>query len=240
MEQRRRRGEGPGLAATLLTVAHEATPALLQRIATTEDALVLWAAHLALDSRDVPPCLRWPKRDDRPQFAYLVWLADVLWFTRRNRQHKPLFNRWAGLFTNEPCSDHWHKVALWVFKSHHKVGYYHSKGLGLSDSQRQPLMCLVSNAMRRDRKLLDRLTELRERIWLNAAKHPDRSNQRTAAEVAGSRAELLRLFVLAGWNRTLAVDFLKKLTGRTLSRQAFSRQLEAIALATGLRKLSSH
>lgn len=210
---------------------------LLSKLAQIDDPLLLWAIHLRLARLDVPPCLRWPKRADTPQEAYITWLADVFWFTKRNATHQPFFKRWSGLFTNQPGSNKWHAVAHWAYNCGHQASHYRAMGLGLSDADRQPLMTMVSKSMRRDRAVLQRLPALRDRIWLHAMDHPDRSGSHTPSEIADRRATLLRMYLLAGRNRTLAANLHRCLTGKTISRQSITRHLEAIEVATGMRSL---
>jgi hypothetical protein len=200
---------------------------------------MLWTLHLELDRREVPPCLRWPKRDDTPQMLFITWLADALWLAKRKPGHVPFYSRWRWFFKHRPAGEQWHKTALWVYRSGHGVGHYHSRGLGLDDTDKQSLMTMVSNRMRGDREILKRLPELRDQIWLAATSTPDRSGRVTARDTADRRTELLRLFLLAGRNLTLAVHYLNLLTGEVLSRQTLTRQIERVEMATRLRLLQS-
>lgn len=237
------RRRGTSLAAPFIRsvegIRQATTRDLLRRLQQVEDPLTIWVLHLELDKRDVPPCLRWPRRDETLQVVFLSWLADVYWLARRYPDHEPFYTRWRGLFKRKPAADDWHKTAIWVFRSGHSASYYHAKGLGLSERQRQPLMTMVSNAMRGDRDVLKRLPQLRERIWLHAEANRDRSGQYSPAEVAERRTEYLRLFLLASRNRTRTAEYFEVLHGSRISRQALTRQLEAIEAATGLRLLKS-
>jgi hypothetical protein len=218
----------------------QSTGELLRRVETTQDALMLWAIHRALDGRDVPPCLRWPRRDESPQLLYVTWLADLQWFCRRNAFHEPAYTRWKGLFGNAVASDKWHNVAVWLYRQgHREPSHYHSKAMGLSDAQRQPLMTLLSNKMRGDRRLLGQLPRFREAIWLRATAHPDPSGTQSAEAIADRRAGILRVFLLAGRSRTVAARYYGVRFGESISRQALTRHVEAIELATKLRLLRS-
>ncbi len=213
--------------------------ALIRRVATACDPLMLWALHLVLDARGVPPCLRGPHRQDTQQIAFVSWLADLLWFVRRHPTHRPTYKRWRGLFENVCGSDRWHRVARWVYRSGRGSGHYYGKGLGLSDADRQPLVTMISNSMRGDRIMLARLPEIRERLHAHAVSHRDRSGAHSPGEVTSRRTELLRVFLLAGRSPTLAADYRAVLSGDRVSRQALTRQIQAIEEVTNLRLLRS-
>lgn len=215
------------------------TSNLLRNLQSVEDPLTSWVLHLELDKRDVPPCIRWPRRDETPQMVYLTWLADVYWLARRYPDHQPLYTRWRGLFDRKPASDSWHKTAIWVFRSGHSAGYYHSKGLGLTDRHKQELMTMSSNATRGDREMIKRLPQLRNRIWMHASENRDRAGRFSTDEITDRRVELLRVFLLARRNRTRAARYLELLHGQRISRQALTRQLEAIEVATKISLLKS-
>ena len=87
--------------------------------------------------------------------------------------------------------------------------------------------------------MLKRLHKFREALWLDAGHHPDRSGRSTAAQIADRRAEMLRVFLLAGRSPTRAIAYLKAVTGEEMSRQAFTRQMEHVERVTRLRLLRS-
>ena len=234
------RGERGAFQQIVANMEDSTTRHLLQRVATVEDPLTFWALQLLLDARDIPPCLRLPKRDESDQLLFLTWLADVAWFVKRNPRHQTFYGRWQGLLRNGRRTEKWHKVAIWVYRAGHQgPSHYHSKGIGLSDVQRQPMMTMLSNASRSHRRILHRLPELGDQILLRCLENPDRAGRFSAEDVRDRRVKILQVFMLAGRNKTLAADYYRKATGQQLSRQALTRQLEAIEIATGLRSLSS-
>lgn len=234
------RGEREAFQGIVAGMQGSTTRHLLQRVATVEDPLTFWALQLLLDARDIAPCLRLPKRDKSEQLVFLTWLADVAWFVKRNPLHQTFYGRWQGLLRNSRGTEKWHKVAIWVYRAgHQNPSHYHSKGIGLSDMQRQPMMTMLSNASRAHRRILHRLPELGDQILLRCLAYPDRSGRFSAEDVRDRRVKVLQVFMLAGRNKTLAADYYCKLTGDQLSRQALTRHLEAIEIATGLRSLSS-
>lgn len=216
------------------------TKVLVARLETTDDPLVLWAMHLVLDSRDVPPCLRWPANDLTLQHEFITLLADLLWFTKRSPSHRAKFKGWQGLLNHPPGGHSWHCAAhrqyLFVARRY-SVAHWCATGLALSDAQRQPLMVLQTNSMRADRQLLrsDQFAATR-RVLLSAAMvRPDKANMRTPADVAGRRAALWRTYILAGRSATRAAEYWCLLTGEQVSRQAISKH---IVWVDQVRKLS--
>lgn len=215
------------------------TRRLILHVGTTTDPLLLWARHLELDRRDIAPCLRWPQADDAaPQLAFVTWLADIYWLAKRCPDHDPTYARWRNLFRYTPAEEKWHRTARWIYRPH-KRHYYYSRGLGLSDEQRQPLMTMQTNSMRADRGILNRLPDLRDQIRLFADEHPDKSGRRSPEELAERRGLLLRLYLLAGRNQSTTVRYLEQLTGEQITRQALRKQLAMIEAATKLRLLDS-
>lgn len=212
--------------------AHTST--LVIRIATTGDPLLLWAIHLALDGRGVAPALRWPENDASPQAAYLTWLADMFWLTKRNRGHVPSYRSWQGLFKHPPATSAWHATAyrnyLYV-ASRYSLAHWCSKGLNLTAPQRAELLTLPTNAMQADRRQLspERVVALRERLLSHAIEHPDRAGKFGSETIANRRARLWRVFILSGRNHTATAHNWKLLTGQSLTRQAVSKQLGIVA-----------
>lgn len=100
-------------------------------------------------------------------------------------------------------------------------------------------MTMVSNAMRGDRDVIKRLPQLRDRIREHAADNQDKSGRVSLGSITERRVELLRLFLLAGRNRTRTAEYVELLGGQKISRQTVTRQLEAIEAATRMRLLKS-
>lgn len=206
------------------------TQTLVLRIATTADPLLLWAIHLVLDGRGVAPVLRWPANTSSPQEDYLTWLADIHWFVKRNPSHEPCFRGWKGLFKHEPVSDEWHATAYrqYLFvAARYSVAHWCSKGLGLTETQRLPLLTLPTNKMQAERRQLapDKIASLRECLLSTAMERPDRSGQHSPEAIANRRIRMWQVFVLSGYNHTATATNWHLLTGESLSRQAISKQL---------------
>ncbi|MGJ3701727.1 hypothetical protein [Variovorax sp. AFSI2.2] len=209
------------------------TQTLILRLSMGTDTLLMWAIHLELDRRNVPPCLRWPTNDSTPQHEFVTWLADMLWFTKRNPRHTPRFRGWKGLFDTPPCSAKWHATAARQFafvSARYSVAHWCTTGLGLSDSQRRDLMTLPTSGMRAERRRLapQQWTIASERLLSHAMRHRDRSGRHTPENVAARRAALLRTFVLSHRSPTATAENWRLLTGGQLSRQAVSKLIETI------------
>lgn len=238
MASRRAAGSGAECLEVGARIKTESIPDLIRRIGFEQDPFRLWMAHLMLDHLGVPPCLRWPERDDSEQMLFITWLADVFWFMRRRpTSHKIRITKWRGLLGE--TGEKWHKTARWVFRMGHDVGHFHSHGLGLSNADRQPLMVMVTQQARSDRGVLRRLPAIREALLLHALDHPDRSGRHDAESIADRRAELLRLYLLAGRNQTRAIAYLELLSGVHMTRQAFEQQLQLIEAVTGIGRTRS-
>jgi hypothetical protein len=213
---------------------HAATATLVARLETTADDLLLWAAHLELDGRNVPPALRWPGREHDEQALYVTWTADLFWFCRRNPTHRAQFRSWQGLFKHPPGSAAWHATAHRNFmfvQPRYSLAHWCSKGLGLTADDRALLMTLPTNQMRADRRTLDprQFTEIQRRLLDAAMQKPDRAMRHAAHEVAGRRAAMWRTHILCCRNYTLGAQAWARHTGETITRQAFTKQVHAAA-----------
>ncbi len=207
---------------------------LIIRLETTADALMLWALHLELDKRGVPPCVRWPANDNTRQAEFITLLADLLWFCRRNPEHRPRFRGWRDLLTQPPASARWHQCAHRQFlfiAARRSVSHWCATGLDLSERQRQDLMTLETNAMRASRRVLDprQFAALRGALERYSRRHPDKAGRVTPFQVASRRALLWRTYVLAGRSPTRAAEFWKLLSGEQLTRQAMAKQVALVA-----------
>lgn len=214
---------------------------LLETIKETESPLLLWAAHEALLSREVPPCLR-HRRDETSQMVFITWLADLSWLAHRYPKHKPFKTRWRHVFPRPSTGEErnaWHEEAFRIYGSSKKpIGFYHATGLGLTDEMMQPLQTMRNNSIRRNWDTIRRLPEYRGKILEHVkTQRPDKAGKWTPDKIADRRVELLRVYLLAGKSQTRAVAYLRLLTGEVLSRQAYAEHLREIREATGLRSL---
>jgi hypothetical protein len=209
------------------------TMELIGSVGVTADPLVLWALHLELDRRNIPPCMRWPANESTAQAEFITLLADLLWFCKRHPGHRARFKGWQGLVNVMPASRTWHGVALRQFRfvvARYSVAHWCAKGLALTEAQRQPLMVLQTNTMRADRRLLHpaRFNRAHQALLSAALARPDKAGVRTAEQVANRRAYLWRTYILAGRSATRAVTFWRLLSGEELARQALEKQIAKV------------
>lgn len=218
------------LRGSIVRLSEAQTTALIRRLATTLEPLMLWALHIELDRRNICPCLRWPARDDTSQHHFITWLADMFWFTKRHPSHEPRFRGWKNLMANRPGSATWHAIAARQFfyaNTKYSLAHWSANGLGLSDEQRQELMTLPTTAIGAARRTLrrDEASARHDAFLTHALTHPDRSGRYSAEAVANRRDDLYRTWVLSGKSPTLTATNWAALTGKRISRQAVSTQI---------------
>ncbi|WP_296951804.1 hypothetical protein [uncultured Massilia sp.] len=199
---------------------------LVARIETTTDPLLLWQIHEELDRREVPPAFRWPVNQESTQIEYVTWLADIYWFTRRNPGHKPAYKNWQRWFAG--VYETWHmstvKAYLFAFKQGLGAAYF-SKGLLLSDRDRQDLMTIKTAGQIARLHPLKRHAEYLKAILDHARAKPDRSGSKTPEEVAKRRYAMWKLYLLADGSETAAARQYGNLYGEQVARQNLGKQV---------------
>lgn len=215
-------------------LANWATVDLLPRLETTQDPLMLWAVHLELERRDIPPCLRIPSHSLGPQGDYITLAADLLWFQKRHPEHQAVFRGWRDVLRASLCSLQWHQHVYRQFLYNYPRGlsYMAAKGLGLIEAQRQQLLSVPTSRMARERAGVqgEAFERLIDQLHQHALAHPDRAGKHTPQAVALRRARLLRCHVMSGRRPTLTADYWQRLTGERMSRQAVGAHIEATRL----------
>jgi hypothetical protein len=232
-ELRQQPGSVVRLQRAVIRMRSTGSQGLILWLGTATEPLVLWALHLELDRRQIPPCLRWPANDATLQNELMTWLADMYWFTKRNPAHEPRYRGWRGLFSSPPASAKWHAAAVRQFfhiRSSYSVSHWCSNGMNLTAAQRQELMTLPTTAMGAARRSLraDEFAGTNAALLSHAIAHPDRSGTRSAESVAHRRASLLRVHILSGKSPTATAMNWKLLSGETISRQAVAKQIDTI------------
>lgn len=82
-----------------------------------------------------------------------------------------------------------------------------------------------------DRRALHRLLPvIEEKLGVLGMLKPDKSGDRSPAEIAERRATLVRVFVLLGRSQAAVVDYIRDVLGQPMTRQALARQLSSAAL----------
>lgn len=209
------------------------TATLIARIETASDALVLWAIHLELDRRGIPPALRWPANTDTPTMHFVTWLADVHWIHTRNSDHQPKFRGWKRLFLNTPNTLAWLERAYQMFAAvygRRSLAHIGSVGLALTATQRQPLMLFPTNQMVTDREALhlDAQSERLIRLESYSRQHPDKSGKLAAHDIAHRRARMFRVHLLSGFSSAVTAKNWSLLSLERMTRQAVDKQIAII------------
>lgn len=223
------------IRASVEAMRSEGTSGLLDRIKTLRDPLILWATHLALDQRHgVPPCLRGTPVGVGDQFDFITWLADVFWLAQRHRDHQTAHQRWQGLFRYPPASPEWHRSARWVYgQGGRRGGHFSASALGLSQAQRLSLMSMPTQRMVGNRQQLAAMGRHEQRLMEHAIDHPDKAGLVTPTAVTTHRMTVVRVYLLANRNKSMAARFFELLTQRRMSRQVLCHHLRQVEIATG-------
>ena len=233
-----KKGTGDDLARFNRAVAampNQDTQTLILRIDTTTDPLILWELHKELDRRGLPPCLRWPANKSTDQMRLVTVLADLLWFTKRNPDHTPLFKDWIKFLKLEPGSEAWLDKSYWLLMnmSSCNLARHGTKALALNDTQRRELMMFPSSKMVIERRELQptRFAEIGEKLLSHAYAYPNKDSERNnPATAAARRVRLWRVSVLTGHATTATAKYWELLTGEVIARRMIPRRIEAIKI----------
>lgn len=225
-------------AEALASIPAQSIKHLLTRVNTADKPRVLWALHMELDARAIPPCVRPAQRIGTEQARFITVMADLLWIARRHPGHRPQLQRMRRVLNGEPDSLQWHRACLWAFQHCRGEPGLLARRLGLTDEQRQQTATMPArNEANRRRDLPDRLEEIREKLLTHALYNPGGARKQTPDELADRRKELLRLYLLLDRDRKATHEYLQRVEGVTTTVRAMTLQLEAIARIAGARQL---
>ena len=210
------------------------TSALVVSVGDSSDPIVMWASHLELTERGVPPCLR-KTNFSSPQTIYFDWLADMYWLGKKHPYHVPSWSTYASIFKLATADargvDAWHSRARWLY-SDRLLPHHYAKRLGLTDKQHWELNVLFSGDVRKRRKRFrDDEEKTQARLFSYLASHPDRSGLRGPSEVFDNRWIIHRCHHLAGGNVVLTGRYVEFLTGKNLSRAVIRARIKTISSA---------
>lgn len=217
------------------------TQTLILRLSTASDALLMWAMHLELSRRNVPPCLRWPANDSNAQAEFITWLADIHWFANRHPLHQAQTRGWRDLLKQPPATARWHAHACRQYghaemrRGQRSLSHWCAHGMALTNAQRQELMTLPTKQMHAARGAIrgEHVGALELALSDHAVAHPDRSGKRQPDAIATRRGLMFRVHVLAGKSITTTASYWTLLTGEQVSRQAIAKQLAIIDTIAG-------
>ena len=224
-----------GFKAKARAMPDQSTQSLIASIATTSDALTLWAIHLQLEKRSIAPAQRWPGNTGTDQMLFVTWCADLSWFIKHHPTHKPRFKNWQHLFRLKPCGAAWLEKCYWLFSqtstTHGRsTAYKTSRALALTDSQRLDLVTVPTRAMVKDRAVLgsENLESIRARLMRFACLHPDKAGIHTPTEVSNQRTALYLVHALSGKHAPTTARNWQALTGKAITRQTVNDRLSAL------------
>jgi hypothetical protein len=98
-------------------------------------------------------------------------------------------------------------------------------------------MTMPTTKMRANRRLIARLPEFKAAMLDYAQARPDKSGAQTPERVAERREQIMRGYLLSGRSKVKGCTYHAALYGQNISRQAYTRQLQAIEYSTGQRLL---
>jgi len=208
------------------------TTALIARIETTADPLILWEIHQELDRREIPPAFRYPKNQDDGQIRFVTWLADLHWHTRRVR-NTPRFRAWRRLFA--PVGESWHESAKNVFEygwRRHQNASYYAKGLALTDDHRLDLMTIKTSKQIARQRQLKQSEEMRRAIASHAIANAGRlSKERRPDQTIRDRYLIWKTYMLADQSPTTTARMFEAIYGEPMTRQKVQKQIAAVTQA---------
>jgi hypothetical protein len=210
-------------------LAAYSTAALIARIETTRDPLMLWEIHQELDRRDIPPAFRYPKNHDNGQMRFVTWLADLHWHTKRAR-HGPRFRTWRRLFA--PVGESWHESAKNVFEygwRRCQNASYYAKGLALTDDDRLDLMTIKTSKQIARQRQLKQSEEMRRAISSHAIANAGRlSKERRPEQTARDRYLIWKTYMLADQSPTITARMFEAIYGEQMTRQKVQKQIATV------------
>lgn len=233
MAQKRTSADIDRFRGQVVAIKANDTRTLIVRVATTTDPLVLWAIHIALTARGIPPAQRWPANTTTEQHKFITWLADLHWFHKQNPDHRPKFKSWQRFMQFEPLSSHWHTFAHLAYRQlSHTVSYGSTLALALTPAQRIDSVTLITDTTNRNRRSLQpkHFEVVRQALIDSAHAHPDLSGKLTPEASATRRAGIWRIYILTGRNKTETARIWQLITGEQLARQSVSVMLKKIAV----------
>lgn len=216
--------------ARVACLAERSSLDLRASVETCADPAMLWALHVELMRRGIPPVLRGPRPWHLgPQGRFVEVCADVAWLQATDPGHRPRYRLARAIFKNRWGTDAWWVLMLRQFGRSGDVRAL-VLALGLSDQQRQQLRALQTAARARlfeklhgnsFGRLLDCIeTALRDR--------PDRSGRTDPRATAIRRAQLWRVHRLLGTGPAETARVWAGLGGEVLTRQQAAKQLAAV------------
>lgn len=228
------RKRGPELErfnARVAALVERGTLDLRASVGTCGDPATLWALHMELMGRGIPPILRGPRPWHLGTQGRLVEFgADLAWLAATDPGHRARYGLARGILKTKRGSDDWWRLVLRQFgRSGNVRGLV--LALGLTEPQRLHLRTLRTAAGAR---LFERLHGegfglLVGELETALLQCPDKSGQTDPRTTATRRAQLWRVHRLLGAGAAETARTWAQLSGEVLTRQQAHKQLIATA-----------
>lgn len=216
--------------ARVAGLAGRDTMDLRASVETCTDPGLLWALHVELMRRGIPPILRGPRPWHLGAQGRLVeFAADLAWLAVTDPGHRARHGLARAILRTKWNSDGWWGLVLRQFGRSGNVRAL-VLALGLSDNQRQHLRTLQTAARARlfERLHGDGFGQLLGRIKTALLARPDKSGRADPRATAIRRAQLWRIHRLMGEGPSGTAATWKALSGEALTRQRAAKQLASV------------
>lgn len=227
---RKRGAELERFDARVAALAGRDTMDLRASVGTCADPAMLWALHMELMTRGVPPILRGPRPWHLGTQGRLVEFgADVAWLAATDPGHGGRYGRARAILKSKWGSGDWWRLVLRQFGRSGDVRAL-VLAFGLSEPQRLHLRTVQTSARARQFERLhgDGFGQLVGAIESALLERPDRSGRTDPRATAVRRAQLWRVHRLLGVGPAGTASTWARLSGEKLERWQVARQLAAV------------
>ena len=196
-------------------------------VETCADPAMLWALHVELTGRGIPPILRGPRPWHLGTPGRLIeFAADLVWIAVTDPGHRARHALARGILRTKWGSDDWWRLVLRQFGRSGDVRAL-VLALRLSDNQRQHLRALQTATRTRLFEKLhgDSFGRLVDCIETALRDRPDKSGRTDPRATAIRRAQLWRVHRLLGAGAAETARTWATLSGEVLTRQQVAKQL---------------
>lgn len=228
------RKRGPELErfnARVAALAERGTLDLRTSVGTCADPAMLWALHMALMGRGLPPILR----GQRPwhlgaQGRLVEFAADVAWLQSTDPGHRGRYGPAQAILRTPWGTDGWWRLVLRQFGRSSSDVRGLVLALGLTEPQRLHLRTVQTAPRARvfERLHGDGFGQLVDCIETALRVAPDKSGRTDPRATAVRRAQLWRVHRLMGGGPAATAHTWGRLSGEVLARWQVARQLAAV------------
>lgn len=199
-------------------------------VGTCADPAMLWALHMEMMRRGIPPILRGPRPWHLGTQGRLVeFSADLEWLAVTDPGHRARHGLARGILKTKRGSDDWWRLVLRQFGRSGEVRGL-VLALGVTEPQRLYLRTVQTAPRARlfERLHGDGFGQLVGAIEDAVRAAPDRSGRTDPRVTATRRAQLWRVHRLLGEGPAGTASVWTALSGEEMSRQQAAKQLAAV------------